>query len=371
MKKKYLIYILISVLLCAVIAVAVYALHTSAEEKMKQYEEGFAAAQVAVTVTTATGEYKEDEKFETYEWVYKLFTDQEPVKFYDLTAAGDDLRAEHNLLKETIPTELSLAEYVKDVRIMMSQEINNVSGYSYGSDDRYYACGITSIDCDPMLASEECEITWYDGYDESIFEDDGLYCLVPDTKLEEYDNGNGEAVVTFYYMSINYSIEDGKVVQEKTDHECSYTMKIVGTYTGGDRNSIYCPLSIVKKASGELEADPYYHYLSAKFVDNSRLDEFREKMSICFLEPSPENDRIPWGYHIQYRNDRTFQHKYYPFALDIDDEALIELSNVKDEVAMLEGIIKAGIIAIAVIIAGIPVVCLVISLTNKKKSKAE
>ena len=65
------------------------------------------------------------------------------------------------------------------------------------------------------------------------------------------------------------------------------------------------------------------------------------------------------------------QHKYYPFALDIDDEALIELSNVQDEVAMLESIVKAGIIAIAVIIAGIPVGCLVISLTNKKKSKAE
>ena len=371
MKKKYLIYILISVLLCAVIAVAVYALHTSAEEKMKQYEEGFAAAQVAVTVTTATGEYKEDEKFETYEWVYKLFTNQEPVKFYDLTAAGDDPRAEHNLLKETIPTELSLAEYVKDVRIMMSQEINNVSGYSYGSDDRYYACGITSIDCDPMLASEECEITWYEGYDESIFEGDGLYCLVPDTKLEEYDNGNGEAVVTFYNMSFNYSFEDGKIVQEKIDLECSYTMKIVGTYTGGDLNSIYCPLTIIKKASGELGADPYYHYLSAKFVDNSRLDEFREKMSICFLEPSPENERIPWGHHIAIRDDHMLQHKYYPFALDIDDEALIELSNVKDEAAMLEDIVKAGIIAITVIIAAIPVGCLVIFLTNKRKLKAE
>jgi len=57
--------------------------------------------------------------------------------------------------------------------------------------------------------------------------------------------------------------------------------------------------------------------------------------------------------------------------LDIDDEALIELSGVKDEAAMLEDIVKAGIIAIAVIIAGIPVGCLVIFFTNKKKSKAE
>jgi len=50
---------------------------------------------------------------------------------------------------------------------------------------------------------------------------------------------------------------------------------------------------------------------------------------------------------------------------------LIELSGVKDEAAMLEDIVKAGIIAIAVIIAGIPVGCLVIFFTNKKKSKAE
>ena len=272
------------------------------------------------------------------------------------------------LKKETTPTELSLAEYVKDVKIMMSQDINNVSGYSYGSDDRYYACGITSIDCDPMLASEECEITWYEGYDESIFEGDGLYCLVPDTKLEEYDDGNGEAVVTFYNKSFNYSFEDGKLVQEKIDLECSYTMKIVGTYTGGDWNSVYCPLPIVLQACIDLEAVPRVLSLSATLADNSRLEEFREKMSLCFLEPAPENEDIPWRTYAQFQK-RSIFHKSYPLGLDIDDGALGELTDVTGEVARLENIVKMGVIAIAVIIAGIPVGCLVIFFTNKKKRK--
>ena len=133
MKKKYLIYILISVLLCAVIAVAVYALHTSAEEKMKQYEEGFAAAQVAVTVTPPTGEPKVEVlddgtvfeiPFSIPEWVYRLFTEQEPVLFYDVSAAGDDWNAIGKLKDEITPTELSLAEYVKDVHCMNKQQIN-------------------------------------------------------------------------------------------------------------------------------------------------------------------------------------------------------------------------------------------------------
>lgn len=371
MKNKYLKLTLISLLICAVIAVAVYALHASAAKKLNQYEEQLAAEQVTVTVTTPTGEIEENEKLFIYDWVYKLFTEKEPVLFYDVSAAGDDSEARRNLKNEVTPSELSMAEYVKDVQIMISQQINNVSGYSYGRYERYYAYGITSLACDPQLASEdECEVNWYEGYDESIFAGDGLYCLIPEGKVEHYDNGNGEAVVSFYYSAMRHSYVDGELVKEKIEHECPYTLKIVGTYTGGDWNSVYCPLAIVEKASRELGSEPSYNTLSATLADNSRLDEFREKISFCFLEPSPKNEDIPWGYYAEFQS-HSYYHEFYPFGLDIDDEALSDLPDVTGEVAMLENIVKAGIIVLAVLIAGIPVGCLVIFITNKKKAKAE
>ncbi len=384
--KKYLMCILIPLLICAVIAVAVYALHTSAEEKMKQYEEGFAAAQVTVTVTTPTGEPKVETmddgtviEMPLYipEWVYRLFTEKEPVLFYDVSAAGDDSEARLKLKDEVTPAELSLTEYVKDVHCMNSQRINKVSDYSFLKNygdisvyERYYAYGITSLSSDPKLASGgECEVTWFDGYDESILAGNGLYCLVPNSKLEEYDNGNGEAVVSFYYSAMSHKVVDGELVKEQTERECPYTLKIAGTYTGGDWNSVYCPLSIVLQACIDLEAVPRVLSLSATLADNSRLEEFREKMGLCFLEPAPENEDIPWRTYAQFQK-RSIFHKSYPLGLDIDDGALSDLIDVMGEVQRLDNIVKIGAIAIAVIIAAIPVGCLVIFLTNKKKSKA-
>jgi len=379
--------ILIPLLICAVIAVAVYALHATAEKKLRQYEEAFAAAQVTVTVTTPTGEPKVEVlddgtvfeiPFSIPEWVYRLFTEKETVLFYDVSAAGDDSEAQLKLKDEVTPAELSLTEYVKDVHCMNSQRINKVSDYSFLKNygdisfyERYYAYGITSLSSDPKLASGgECEVTWFDGYDESILAGNGLYCLVPNSKLEEYDNGNGEAVVSFYKSYVSYKYVDGELVKEEKELEVPVALKIVGTYTGGDWNSVYCPLSIVLQACIDLEAVPQVLSFSATLADNSRLEEFREKMSLCFLEPAPENEDIPWRTYAQFQK-RSIFHKSYTLGLDIDDGALSDLIDVTGEVQRLDNIVKIGAIAIAVIIAAIPVGCLVIFLTNKKKSKAE
>ena len=385
--KKHLMCILIPLLICAVIVVGVYSLHKSAQEKMKQYEEDLTAVQVTVTVTTPTGEPKVEVlddgtvfeiPFSIPEWVYRLFTEQEPVLFYDVSAAGDDSEAQLKLKDEVTPAELSLTEYVKDVHCMNSQRINKVSDYSFLKNygdisfyERYYAYGITSLSSDPKLASGgECEVTWFDGYDESILAGNGLYCLVPNSKLEEYDNGNGEAVVSFYNSYVSYKYVDGELVKEEKELEVPVALKIVGTYTGGDWNSVYCPLSIVLQACIDLEAVPQVLSFSATLADNSRLEEFREKMSLCFLEPAPENEDIPWRTYAQFQK-RSIFHKSYTLGLDIDDGALSDLIDVTGEVQRLDNIVKIGAIAIAVIIAVIPVGCLVIFLTNKKKSKAE
>ena len=376
--KKHLKCILILLLICAVIAVAVYALHATAEEKLTKYEEDLAAIPVTLTVTTPTGELETEilKDGTVYErelsipnWVYQIFTEREPVKFYDVSEAKD-LSEANKLRKDEPSAELSFAEYVKDVQLMVSEQINKVGDYSFSIREYYYAYGITSLDCVPLFASDwESEITWFDGYDESIFASNGLYCLIPASKLEEYDNGNGEAVVSFYYTAMSHQYVDGELVKEKEERECPYTLKIAGTYTGGDWNSIYCPLDIVEKACSELESTPLVLSLSATLADNSRLEEFREKMSLCFLEPAPENEDIPWGYYVEWQNIFRY-HDVYPLGLAIDDEALLALPDVTGVVGVLKTIVKIGIAVIAVIIAGISVGLLVIFLKNKKKNKA-
>lgn len=380
MKKKYLIHTLISLLICAVIGVVVFVLHTSAEKKLTQYEEELSAVQVTLTVTTPTGEPKVqvadngtvfEIPFSIPEWTYKLFTERAPVLFYDVSSAGDDSAARLKLKDEVTPTELSLAEYVKDVACMSSQQINKVGDYVFTGNDKYYAYGIVSISSDPKLSEDgECEITWFDGYDESVFTGSGLYCLVPNSKLEEYDNGNGEAVVSLYNRFTRHSVVDGELVKENLELEVPVTLKIAGTYTGGDWNSVYCPLPVVQQACVELEAIPSVLTLSATLADNSRLEEFREKISLCLLEASPENEDIPWGYYAQFQK-RSQYHKTYPLGLDIDDGALSELPDVTGEVAMLKNAAMIGVIVLAIVIAGIPAGCLVIFLKNKKAAKAE
>lgn len=368
--KKRLKRILIPLLFCIAASLILGTLNSLNEAKLRKYEEEFRSIPVFITVTTPTGR---DTKMEVQpngttiekkvtllidQWVVKLFKEYTPVFFYDVSAAKDSEEA-RELKKEVFPTKLCLTEYVKDVKYTSSIEIDKVSDYSFGRADHYNMYGITSLDCDPYLASEECEITWYEGYDESIFGSNALVCLVPEGKVQQYDNGKGEAVVNKTITSGHYQMIDGKMERVDTSsHEGERTLKIVGTYTGGDFNSVYCSQSIVEQMCEELKTLYFVKALSATLADNSRLDEFREKASFCFLEPSPDNEEVPWGYYADiYHND------YYPLGLDIDDEALLALPDVTEECARFAKIVKVGITIFSVI-AGILAGYLIIR-TNK------
>ena len=357
--KKRLKRILIPLLFCIAASLILGVLNASNEAKMLKYEEELRSIPVTLTITTPTGR---DTKMEVLpsgkiiekkvtllinEWVMKLFKEYTPVFFYDVSDAKDSGEA-RELKKEVFPTKLCLAEYVKDVKYTIAMKIDKVSDYSFGRADHYNMYGITSLSCDPYLSSEECEIAWYDGYDESIFGGNALVCLVPDGKVQQYDNGKGEAVVHKTITSSRYQMIDGKMEMVGTSsREGERTLKIVGTYTGGDFNSVYCPQPIVERMSEELETIYSVSALSATLADNSRLEEFREKASFCFLEPSPDNEEVPWGYYAD-----TFHHDYYPLGLAIDDEALLALPDVTEDCARFAKIVKIGTIALSVI-AGI------------------
>jgi len=184
----------------------------------------------------------------------------------------------------------------------------------------YPLVGITSLECEKQLLPEYgCEITWYEGYGESIFQGEEAVCIIPENNAVIYDNGNGYAV-----LNLARSVTSASKAET---WEAQRTFKIVGTYNGGDGNSVYCPYSIFEQLDAEL-GDTHYavYYLGATLADNSRLEEFREEMTYWFIEPGPDADKVPWGRKI---NQGVYE--YYRYGLDIDDENYQKIVDVLED----------------------------------------
>jgi hypothetical protein len=322
----------IAVLLFAfIISMIICALHASNEAELRNYEEVWQSVPITVTVTDPTG--KNDGDLLISPWVLSIFTDDTPVKFYDDSAEK----------KYSDPVEeLSLAEYLKDIQSMMYTPISTINGTKYTSaSGTTMLYGITSLSCDKQLLPENgCEITWYEGYDESIFASEELLCIVPEGMAERYDNGgeadlyfSGRSNIPFIHRDENgeFLLVDGELVVEfpKVEYNCS--LKIVGTYTAGDGKSIYCPYPIIDQVFDALSKNKIIRVLSATLADNSRLDEFREKMSYCFLEPSPNAKKTSWGVSVDYGTLPYITEKTYSYALDIDDNHLFDLAAILED----------------------------------------
>ena len=332
-----------TLLFSAIISVIICTLQASNDAELQHYEEAYQSVPVTVTVI---GLPQQDGQFDQrmYYWVSALFTDKKTVKVYDYFAANnDDERLA--LMGKLEPIQASLAEYVKDVQIKMQQHITTINGTSYDRGGWPYLIGMTSLSCDKQLLPEYgCEITWYEGYDESIFAGDEPVCLIPESMATTmyYDNGNGAADLLFEGVGGEWVprldengepiMQDGLPLLTKENTEYNYSLKIVGTYTAGDKKSIYCPLSIIEQVFEELKQHPrvFVESLSATIADNKRIEEFREKASIVFTEPSSISMEIPWKCGISVDNS-SYYYENYVYALDINDDALLELSEILED----------------------------------------
>ncbi len=329
-------------LFAAVISMIICALHASNEAELQNYEEMWQSVPVTVTVTDPTGTLPEPTVIST--WVVDLFSGEEPVKFYDVSAANDYKEASQIKPKEP-SAEISLAEYLKDIQIRMQQKINTVNGQVFGS---HYLYGITSLTCDKRLLPEYgSTIIWDEGYDEGIFAGEELVCIIPEGMTEYYDNGGGEVVLNFHNSTTTVIMVDGvpQISRNEVNYPC--TLKIVGTYTGGDELSVYCSVPIVKHINSQLSSRYYYDvicYVSATLSDNRRLEEFREKASYCFLEPSPNAEQVPWGFYanVEY-ND------YYKYALDINDDNLFDLSAILEDSIKFNRTVTVFVVILSVV----------------------
>jgi hypothetical protein len=334
-------------LLAVIISVIICALQESNEAELRSYEEAYQSVPVTVTVTEPSGTNGDD--FFIRNWVWELFTEKEPIQILDLSEAENDDEVFDLLVAfydgKLEATEISLAEYLTDVQVQMGYNIFTINGNNYiDAEGTPFLIGINSVSGDKQLLPEYgCEITWYEGYDETIFVGEEPVCLIPEdmAKPRLYNNGKGEAVLYFEYRLM----KDGKLVSFN-EYQCK--LKIAGTYTAGDEKSIYCPVPILEQVMSEIKDDPMIFTLSATLADNRRLDEFREKMSLCFVEPSPNAKMIPWGDYL-YSNSLTSVQEYYDYALDIDDENLFDLSSILEDSIKFNQTVTIFVVALSVV----------------------
>ena len=330
----------IAILLFAtVISVIICALQASNEAELQNYEEMWQTVPVTVTVTDPSG--KNDGKLIINPWVLDLFTGDNLVKFYDI-ATWEKYNSVSEVYQNEAPVELPLAEYLKDVQVMMKHYIATINGTNYTSAaGTTMLYGITSLPCDKQLLPENgCQITWYEGYDESIFAGEDMLCIIPEEMAERYDNGGvvdlhftgkGGTPVILKDENGEWIMRDGEPVIDFPETEYNCSLKIVGTYTSGDKKSIYCPYPILEQMYAALNEDRVAGLLSATISDNKRLDEFREIMSYCFLQPSPDAGKTSLGVIVDIGEPKKYREEYYKYALDIDDSNLFDLAAILED----------------------------------------
>ena len=177
-------------LFAAIISAIICTLQASNEAELRNYEETWKSVPITVNVTASSGTISET--FFMDLWVFEIFTKKEPIEFYKTLPAEDGSLTSSLILDRDEPTaELSLAEYVKNVQVKFQRKIHKINDQHFNGSPQLI--GINSLSSDKQLLPEYgCEITWYEGYDESVFEGDDAVCLIPESAVEKYDAANGE-----------------------------------------------------------------------------------------------------------------------------------------------------------------------------------
>ena len=326
-------------LFASIVTLILCGLQASSDAEMRRFEKSCEEVAITVSVSNPSGKdtetvvVSEDKVIEipdplfVTDWVYELFTGKVPVSFYDVSGIDDPTKNRdelNKLMSESMPVRLSLTEYLKDIKVKGSISIERINGGEFNEPN---LIGMTSLSCEPELLPENgCDLLWREGYDESIFDSEDAVCLVPSGKAEQYDNGNGEVVLTFTNKVLKSVSVDGEFVVEYETVEYEYTFKIAGTYTGGDWNSVYCSMGNANRITEESGLYLMIGALSGNIADYSRLEEFREKASFCFLEPGPASIEVPWDYYV----DHSY-YEFYPYALKIESAEMDALALALEE----------------------------------------
>lgn len=197
-----------------------------------------------------------------------------------------------------------LSEYMKDIRIKSTRLIDNADAVG-----AMYLAGLTALEAEPNFRQEKgTEISWFDGYDESIFSGDERLCLVSETLTNDMEpdipGQQLSLVFTYAYLDQNDEVQTVEYTQILT----------VAGYFHEESNAIYCPYSAVSYVFQKMEEERNVDHISATLIDNNLLDSIKRDRSTWFAAPTPGGMRTEWG-HLGF--------DYYPYALDINDSLLI------------------------------------------------
>lgn len=178
--------------------------------------------------------------------------------------------------------------------------------------------GITSTkvakEYDPSFGMN---ITWLEGYDESILRTEKYVCIAP---------------------SVFEGLEEVSVTFTSTG---SYTckLKIVGLYPKEENYTLYCPYFVMETVYTRINEPKNVQHLSGKIANNGDLEAFLEAASEWFATPNP------LGEHTH--RDNIFGYEYYPLAIDIDDSLLKNLQENLQQSMTINRIAAALVFALS------------------------
>ena len=255
-------------------------------QKEQDMESAYAVIPVTVVVSNLTGTKTDDLKITDYIINYFLS---------DKYAYGGELQ------------EKAFSSYVKDVCLKASVYYSQGTGFS----SRQNLIGITSVDAASELTPVSGNsITYFEGYDESIFTSNKAVCLVSTAAAEELSqdtDNNGNVILT---------VQMSPAVTGEASTQIS--LEIAGTYSS-ESQTIYCPFSCVAAAQTKLDGKITGDSLSASVRDNHELDEFRQILMrhVANVDPS--------GHQEEINNSPVL--RYQQFAVTVHDETLRETLN--------------------------------------------
>lgn len=264
----------VGVLLFAVaMAVVLQSLHQSKIDAQKHYEEIYSQIDVTCTVTNLRGTKSDG---------------------LDMTNIYVNEFTEHH---EWIG-ESSILPFLEDVQIKSQHKLS-------GELAERMLVGITSLKMARELWPENgCTIFWNEGFDESIYQESAMVCIIPEKLAKELA---GEEQVPVDSIPVLLKLEAGYPMRPTEPGDFEGTMQVAGIYTGGDQKTVYCPwltLMDIWDRMGQFESASA---VQATLRDNSQIAALREASSELFFQPDPNADNTSPG-----------------LALDIDDSKLKE-----------------------------------------------
>ncbi len=176
------------VIFAAVIALVLCALQAANEEEYRNYEVSVREAPVTVTLVDPAN--------------------QDP---YNLNASGFIM----DLMYDERYARFTPMKYLKDFQYMTSLQIDTVNGYSADVQVLSFASA--------EKLPEGVEVTWFEGYDDSLFDSDSMFLLVPETMpLRDCSQS-----------------ADGIQVMLSANGRTLAAVTVAGTYRGGNGSWLY------------------------------------------------------------------------------------------------------------------------------------